>query len=83
MPLDSAMMPTIANRKLPRKVASAFCAVVSSMRSCTARGVMLLVAPEYACTIAVSEKVVTASIDDASRFRMLSTALAPILVAKS
>src|SRR5690606_40747132 len=73
------MIPTIANRKAPRKVDSAFCAVLSSIRSWVARGVTCWAAREKAATMAVSEKVVTASIDEARMVRILSTESLPIL----
>ncbi len=44
MPVDSAMMPTRLNRKVPRKVASTFWVVVSCITSLVARGVTLEVA---------------------------------------
>ena len=62
------------------KVDKAFWAVESSTSSCVARGVSAALAAENAETIAVSEKVVTASIDEARMPRMLSTASEPILV---
>lgn len=78
-PVDNAQMPTIAKRNAPRNVDRAFCAVLSATSIWVARGVIVLLAPETAETIAVSEKVVTASMLDARMPRILSTASAPIL----
>lgn len=78
-PVCSAMMPTRLKRKLPRKVASAFCEVVSAVSSRVARGVTLLVADASAATSVLSEKMVTDSMLAARMLSRLSTASAPIL----
>ncbi|CDU00774.1 exported hypothetical protein [Vibrio diabolicus] len=64
-------MPTKLNRKEPRKVAKAFCVVLSSINSFVARGVTPALAALYAETIILSENVVTASMEVARIFNML------------
>lgn len=65
-------------RNAPTKVDSTFCVTPSCISSRVARGLVLLVASPSALVSVVSEKVVTASIDEARIVRMLSTASAPI-----
>ncbi len=77
------MIPTIPNRKPPRNVDKAFWAALSSISNCVARGVTCCAEPLNAATIAVIEKVVTASIEEARMVRILSTASDPIRMLKS
>lgn len=79
--MPSAMMPTKLNKNEPRKVARAFCVVLSSINSLVALGVTPALAALYAETIMLSENVVTASIDVARIFNMLfSSSLLTLMV---
>ena len=67
------MMPTILNRNAPINAPNAFCAVEFCMSSALARGLAVVAAVLKACTIIESEKVVTASILEASILSIFPT----------